>query len=104
ACLLLDIEFTPWFAGILPCAEPLARIASKAPFGVKYIKSISPRDARPLACVRVPANPPSADLKYVADKTDDQHPGGKEPSDIRPISIAEEMKRSYLEYALSVIV
>jgi DNA gyrase subunit A len=40
----------------------------------------------------------------VADKTDDQHPGGKEPSDIRPISIAEEMKRSYLEYAMSVIV
>jgi DNA gyrase subunit A len=40
----------------------------------------------------------------VADKTDDQTPGGKEPSDIRPISIAEEMKRSYLEYAMSVIV
>jgi DNA gyrase subunit A len=40
----------------------------------------------------------------VADKTDDQTPGGKQPSDIRPISIAEEMKRSYLEYAMSVIV
>ena len=40
----------------------------------------------------------------MADKTDDQQPGGKEPSDIRPISIAEEMKRSYLEYAMSVIV
>jgi DNA gyrase subunit A len=40
----------------------------------------------------------------VADKTDNQTPGGKEPSDIRPISIAEEMKRSYLEYAMSVIV
>jgi len=40
----------------------------------------------------------------VAHNTDDQKPGGKEPSDIRPISIAEEMKRSYLEYAMSVIV
>src|SRR5690349_21272869 len=29
-------------------------------------------------------------------------PGG--PSDIRPVSIAEEMKRSYLDYAMSVIV
>jgi len=40
----------------------------------------------------------------VADNTNDQRPAGKEPSDIRPISIAEEMKRSYLEYAMSVIV
>jgi DNA gyrase subunit A len=40
----------------------------------------------------------------VADSTDDQRPAGKEPSDIRPISIAEEMKRSYLEYAMSVII
>ncbi len=40
----------------------------------------------------------------MADNTDDQTPGGKEPSDIRPISISEEMKRSYLEYAMSVIV
>jgi len=29
---------------------------------------------------------------------------GKGPSDIRPISITEEMKRSYLDYAMSVIV
>ncbi len=40
----------------------------------------------------------------MADKTDDPTPGGKEPSDIRPITLAEEMKRSYLEYAMSVIV
>jgi DNA gyrase subunit A len=40
----------------------------------------------------------------VADSTDDQRPGGKEPSDIRPISLSEEMKRSYLEYAMSVII
>jgi DNA gyrase subunit A len=32
----------------------------------------------------------------------DQNPPG--PSDIRPVSIAEEMKRSYLDYAMSVIV
>ncbi len=40
----------------------------------------------------------------MADSTDDQRPGGKEPSDIRPVSIADEMKRSYLEYAMSVII
>jgi DNA gyrase subunit A len=31
-------------------------------------------------------------------------PGDQPPSDIRPISITEEMKRSYLDYAMSVIV
>ena len=36
--------------------------------------------------------------------TDDQEPDQPGPSDIRPISIAEEMKRSYLDYAMSVIV
>jgi DNA gyrase subunit A len=36
--------------------------------------------------------------------TDDQHPGGEDPTDIRPVSISEEMKRSYLDYAMSVIV
>ncbi len=30
--------------------------------------------------------------------------GSEEPSDIRPITISEEMKRSYLDYAMSVIV
>ena len=40
----------------------------------------------------------------MADSTDDQTPGGKEPSDIRPVTISDEMKRSYLEYAMSVIV
>ncbi len=30
--------------------------------------------------------------------------GGREPSDIRPVVITDEMKRSYLEYAMSVIV
>src|SRR5205823_1424437 len=34
----------------------------------------------------------------------DQTPEGQEPSDIRPVSITEEMKRSYLDYAMSVIV
>lgn len=36
--------------------------------------------------------------------TENQGPGGSQPSDIRPVSIAEEMKRSYLDYAMSVIV
>ncbi|HWB45889.1 MAG TPA: DNA gyrase subunit A [Hyphomicrobiaceae bacterium] len=31
-------------------------------------------------------------------------PGDKGPSDIRPVSITEEMKRSYLDYAMSVII
>ncbi|MBR0715994.1 DNA gyrase subunit A [Bradyrhizobium liaoningense] len=36
---------------------------------------------------------------------DDNKPGDKpEPSDIRPVSIYEEMKKSYLDYAMSVIV
>ncbi|HRY06508.1 MAG TPA: DNA gyrase subunit A [Hyphomicrobiaceae bacterium] len=40
----------------------------------------------------------------MADNSDDNKPDGGEPSDIRPVSITEEMKRSYLEYAMSVIV
>jgi DNA gyrase subunit A len=35
---------------------------------------------------------------------DDKRPAGGEPSDIRPVSITDEMKRSYLDYAMSVIV
>jgi DNA gyrase subunit A len=35
---------------------------------------------------------------------DEHPPGDGEPTDIRPISITEEMKRSYLAYAMSVIV
>jgi DNA gyrase subunit A len=35
---------------------------------------------------------------------DDNTPEGNDPSDIRPVSITEEMKRSYLDYAMSVIV
>ncbi len=35
---------------------------------------------------------------------DDQQPDDTGPSDIRPISITEEMKKSYLDYAMSVIV
>jgi DNA gyrase subunit A len=36
--------------------------------------------------------------------TNDTPPGGPTPSDIRPVSITEEVKRSYLDYAMSVIV
>ena len=35
---------------------------------------------------------------------DDQNPGQPGPTDIRPVSITDEMKRSYLDYAMSVIV
>ncbi|HRO51345.1 MAG TPA: DNA gyrase subunit A, partial [Hyphomicrobium sp.] len=31
-------------------------------------------------------------------------PGASGPSDIRPVLIQDEMKRSYLEYAMSVII
>ena len=40
----------------------------------------------------------------MADRSDDDKPTGREPNDIRPISISEEMKRSYLDYAMSVII
>jgi len=36
--------------------------------------------------------------------TENPSSGGSTPSDIKPISITEEMKRSYLDYAMSVIV
>ncbi|THD47751.1 MAG: DNA gyrase subunit A [Bradyrhizobium sp.] len=36
--------------------------------------------------------------------TSDQRPGPDRPADIKPISILDEMKRSYLDYAMSVIV
>ena len=37
--------------------------------------------------------------------TDDDKPGEPPaPSDIKPVSILDEMKRSYLDYAMSVIV
>ncbi len=35
---------------------------------------------------------------------DEKTPPGAAPQDIRPVSIADEMKRSYLDYAMSVIV
>ncbi|MBS1166778.1 MAG: gyrA [Proteobacteria bacterium] len=38
----------------------------------------------------------------MADET--KTPNGAEPTDIKPVSIIEEMKRSYLDYAMSVIV
>ncbi|MEJ2625228.1 MAG: DNA gyrase subunit A [Pseudolabrys sp.] len=36
--------------------------------------------------------------------SDSDTPQSEDPSDVRPISITEEMKRSYLDYAMSVIV
>ena len=42
-----------------------------------------------------PTNPPAVPP---------QGPQGNPPSDIAPITIEEEMKRSYLDYAMSVIV
>ena len=36
--------------------------------------------------------------------SDSDTPQSGDPSDVRPISITEEMKRSYLDYAMSVIV
>ncbi len=36
--------------------------------------------------------------------TDDTGAGGPQGSDIRPVSLSDEMRRSYLDYAMSVIV
>jgi len=36
--------------------------------------------------------------------TENPHPGDQGPSDVRAVSITDEMKRSYLDYAMSVIV
>src|SRR6476619_3919540 len=47
---------------------------------------------------RSPGIPPLADNK------DDKPAEPTPPSDIRPVSITDEMKRSYLDYAMSVIV
>lgn len=41
-------------------------------------------------------------MKPLAEET--KTPDGAEPTDIKPVSIIEEMKRSYLDYAMSVIV
>lgn len=40
----------------------------------------------------------------MTDRSDDEKAAGREPSDIRPVSLSEEMKRSYLDYAMSVII
>jgi DNA gyrase subunit A len=40
----------------------------------------------------------------LADTSDDNTPGSGGPSDMRPVAITEEMKRSYLDYAMSVII
>jgi len=40
----------------------------------------------------------------LADNDDKKDEGAQPPSDIRPVSIVDEMKRSYLDYAMSVIV
>ncbi|CCB64583.1 DNA gyrase, subunit A [Hyphomicrobium sp. MC1] len=50
--------------------------------------------------------PPISSRKELTltDNNDEENPSGREPSDIRPISISDEMKRSYLDYAMSVII
>jgi DNA gyrase subunit A len=40
----------------------------------------------------------------LADNRDDKASGSEGPSDIRPVQMVDEMKRSYLEYAMSVII
>ncbi len=40
----------------------------------------------------------------MADNDDKKDPAAQPPSDIKPVSIVDEMKRSYLDYAMSVIV
>ena len=40
----------------------------------------------------------------MADNEDNKPTEPTQPSDIRPVSLTDEMKRSYLDYAMSVIV
>jgi DNA gyrase subunit A len=50
-------------------------------------------------------NPTAEELGFIPlSDTDTPKPGDHGPSDVRPVSIVEEMKRSYLDYAMSVIV
>jgi DNA gyrase subunit A len=46
----------------------------------------------------------SKNLESPLSDTDQSGSGDHGPSDVRPVSISEEMKRSYLDYAMSVIV
>src|SRR5262252_8884843 len=57
----------------------------------------SPRSAISFALQKASGITPLSD-------TENPRPGDSGPSDIRPVSISEEMKRSYLDYAMSVIV
>src|SRR6188508_1617732 len=50
------------------------------------------------------ATPDSSGNQLLSDTNNSPPEGHEPPSDIRPVSIAEEMKRSYLDYAMSVIV
>ncbi|MFK8034113.1 MAG: DNA gyrase subunit A [Hyphomicrobiales bacterium] len=50
------------------------------------------------------AKPKSINLSDNENTPEGNEPGGELPSDIQPIGIVEEMKRSYLDYAMSVIV
>ncbi len=52
----------------------------------------------------IQATDPEGRFAPLADDKDDLPPAGGQPSDIRPVSITDEMKRSYLDYAMSVIV
>ena len=40
----------------------------------------------------------------MTENNNEDQPSGEEPGDVRPVLITDEMKRSYLEYAMSVIV
>jgi DNA gyrase subunit A len=85
---------------------PCARCVESALRGIVGFEFCVPLRDPPPRRRALPADPfpASADIPHVADSSDDQRPGGQEPNDIRPISIADEMKRSYLEYAMSVII
>ena len=64
------------------------------------LKTIFPRQRNS----RAPTRFASKKVETLTDNSDDERPAGREPSDIRPVSISEEMKKSYLDYAMSVII
>ena len=88
--------------GTSPLACSSARRSSKLKSSL-LVPRETERFAAPLAHVKF------AHVQFerpipLADRGDEQTPGGREPNDTRPITISEEMKRSYLDYAMSVII
>ena len=91
---------------------PTAAVRPVAPApGLRYQGPLQSRVAPPAAVVPAASSFSFSRLFFSTSKRqfpvadhDKAAPGDKGPPDIRPVSITDEMKRSYLDYAMSVIV